>query len=366
MRRALFPLLLALLLPAWVHAQDSTDAMPRFRVYTAQGEPASLYDVVMAMDSAEVVFVGEQHNDPVAHELQRSLLMQAVDQYSEERAVALSLEMFETDVQAVLDEYLAGYIEERHFLNAARPWNNYESDYRPLVEFAREHALPVIAANAPRRYINRVSRLGAASLEELPATSRAHLPPLPYPAASDAYRDKWNQLMFGFANPHEDAAAEDEEGEADEAPALPEGHPPVPDDAPEVGPDHGNREQTEADAQEEAPASPHSGGHAMPDMANLLHSQALWDATMAHSLARYLEAHGDALVLHMVGAFHVENALGTAEVLHHYRPGARPLVVVVRPVADPTVFDAEAHTGAGDFVILSDENLPRSFESPSF
>ncbi len=343
-----------------LHAQDSTDTMPRFRVYTADGEPAALYDVVMAMDSADVVFIGEQHNDPVAHEMQHSLLMQAFDMYGEARPVALSLEMFETDVQEVLDEYLADFIAERHFLNAARPWNNYESDYRPLVEFAKEKSLSVIAANAPRRYINRVSRLGPASLEVLPATAKAHLPPLPYPGASDAYRAKWNELMFGFANPPE------EEAEEEEAPSLPEGHPPIPENAPEIGPDHGKRAAANAEAEEEPEeeaASPHGGGGGMPDMANLLHSQTLWDATMAHSITQHLDAQDNALVLHMVGAFHVEKRLGTAEVIQHYRPGTRAVVVVVRPTADPTVFDADAHTGAGDFVILSDESLPRSFES---
>ena len=361
-RRSLLTLLVALLvLPATAQPAADTSDTPRFRVYTAEGLPAALYDVVMAMDSADVVFVGEQHNDPVAHELQQSLLMQAFDTYSEERPVTLALEMFETDVQPVLDEYLAGLIQERHFLDAARPWNNYAGDYRPLIEFAREHGLPVIAANAPRRYVNRVSRLGSDALAVLPATAQAHLPPLPYPPASDAYRAKWMALMTGFGTP------EPETPEPDETPDLPPGHPPIPEDAPAIGPDHGKASAMDEDKAAEPAASPHGSPHgsSMPDFSNLLGAQALWDATMGYRLAQHLDAQPDALVLHMVGAFHVEGGLGTPEALQHYRPGTRALVVVVRPADDPTAFDPEL-AGAGDFVILTDASLPRSFESPSF
>jgi uncharacterized iron-regulated protein len=72
-----------------------------------------------------------------------------------------SLEMFERDVQIVLDEYVKDLITEKKFLDDSRPWNNYKTDYRPLVEYAKQNKLPVIAANAPRRYINMVSRGGA-------------------------------------------------------------------------------------------------------------------------------------------------------------------------------------------------------------
>ena len=61
------------------------------------------------------------------------------------------MEMFERDAQIVLDEYLNDLITEKKFLDDSRPWENYKTDYRPLVEFARVNKLNVIAANAPRR-----------------------------------------------------------------------------------------------------------------------------------------------------------------------------------------------------------------------
>ena len=75
--------------------------------------------------------------------------------------------MFESDVQFVLDEYMKGLISEEHFLESARSWKNYESDYRELIEFSKERGMPVIAANAPRRYVNMVHRLGKGALLSL-------------------------------------------------------------------------------------------------------------------------------------------------------------------------------------------------------
>ena len=80
------------------------------------------------------------------------------------RSVALSLEMFERDVQHILDEYLQDLITESQFKSSARPWEHYDADYRAMVEMAKAVGVPVLAANAPRRYVNRVSRLGPAGL----------------------------------------------------------------------------------------------------------------------------------------------------------------------------------------------------------
>jgi uncharacterized iron-regulated protein len=91
----------------------------------------------------------------------------AFEKYGASRKAVLSLEMFERDVQTVINEYLKNQITETHFLAASRPWANYKTDYRPLVEFAKEKNLEVVAANAPRRYVNMVTRLGRASLDLL-------------------------------------------------------------------------------------------------------------------------------------------------------------------------------------------------------
>ena len=189
-------------LPSPAHAQEA-DVPPSpvegqdFRVYDISGRSSSFADVLKALSDADVVLVGEEHDDMVGHRFQAELLGAAYRRLQAEdgRNVVLSLEMFERDVQYILAEYLDGTISEDHFLSSSRPWDDYEERYRPLVEFSKAHGLTVIAANAPRRYVNRVSREGPESLSALSETAKGFLPPLPYPGPSDEYRAQWAALM---------------------------------------------------------------------------------------------------------------------------------------------------------------------------
>src|SRR5947209_6451424 len=196
----------SILLPALLAAQPLTAATPQapeahYRAFDSKGTPVKLQDIADALDGADVLIIGETHDDPTAHLIEAEMLRRADERFSQaqakKRPVALSLEMFERDVQTVLDEYLAGLISERHFLLSSRPWGNYSSDYRPLVEYAREHHAPVIAANAPARYVSRVSTNGPDSLNVLSKEAKSWLPPLPFPSASEAYAAKFNSFMQG-------------------------------------------------------------------------------------------------------------------------------------------------------------------------
>jgi uncharacterized iron-regulated protein len=306
---------LAVLAAAPVAAQHAPDAVHpeyvpgEYRVFTGTGQPATLEDLVAAMGDHEVVFVGERHDDPTGHMLQARMLAGAFESYG---SVALSLEFFERDVQPVLDEYLAGLITEHAFLAASRPWARYTTDYRPLVEFSRAHGIDVIAANAPRRYVTRVTRHGRESLHDLPAAALEHLPPLPYGQPSPEYRDQWIQVI---------SAVMRQEGTRCGVPV---------DDPP-------------------APVGAHD------DMGNQLHGQVLWDATMAWWIGRYLEANPGTLVLHLAGSFHVARGTGTPEQLEAYRPGTRAMIVVLRPVDDVAAFEPAPVSEWGDYVIQTEK-----------
>ncbi len=171
-----------------------------YSIFDGKGNPADLDKIVEAIGKSDVVFLGEQHDDSVAHKLQFEIFKAALEKYGKDRKTALSMEMFERDVQVVLDEYLKDLIPEKQFLAASRPWGNYETDYRPLVELAKEKNLPVIAANAPRRYVNMVSRLGRESLEKLSPEAKNWFAPLPFPESSKTYSDKFNALMGGHGS----------------------------------------------------------------------------------------------------------------------------------------------------------------------
>jgi uncharacterized iron-regulated protein len=328
--------LAGLVAPASVAAQGHPSTAPdtaytpgEYRVFTGAGEPAALDDVVAAMGDVDAVFLGETHDDPTAHMLQATLLAQAWQAYAAGppdpagsddptaprplRRVALSLEFFERDVQPIVDEYVAGLITEGAFRRDSRPWPRYQTDYRPLVEFSKEHDLDVIAANAPRRYVTRVTLHGRDSLEDLPARARESLPPLPYGPPSPEYRDQWIQVI---------SRVMEQEGTRC---GVPVDDPPAP-----VGA-HGN-------------------------MGNQLHSQVLWDASMGWWISRYLEDHPDALILHMVGGFHVARGTGTPEHLEAYRPGTRAMIVMLRPVDDVHTFVPAPAGEWGDFVIQTDRS----------
>ena len=303
---------------------DTAYVPGEYRVYTGAGEPAALEDVVAAMAGVDVVFIGEAHDDPTGHRLEAELLERAVGRFAAGapdargrdeagRTVALSLEFFERDVQLVLDEYLAGLITESAFTDASRPWPRYETDYRPLIEYAKDHGLNVIAANAPRRYVTRVTRHGRGGLDPLSEEAKAHLPPLPYGQPSEAYRDQWITVI----------------GQVMEQEGTKCGVP-VP------------------DSLARAPVGAHAS------MGNQLHAQALWDAAMAYSVAEYLDAHPGALVLHVVGGFHVARGTGTPEHLAAYAPDAEAMIVMLRPVDDVDTFEPAPSGEWGDFVIQTE------------
>ncbi len=116
-------------------------------------------EMIETLSEVEIVFVGEKHDDAFAHQWEL-YLWQALG--SEDRALAL--EMFETDVQPLLDEYIAGEITEEEFLSESRPWGNYPTDYAPMVEFAKANGYGVIAANVPRMHAAMVARGGFAAV----------------------------------------------------------------------------------------------------------------------------------------------------------------------------------------------------------
>lgn len=298
--RKTIPFVFLTLIAIFPASAPSQAVQRNFTVFDGKGNPSTIEKIVEAAGAAEVIFLGENHDDAVAHELQAAIFRSVVERYSAGRSVSLSFEMFERDVQIVLDEYLKGQITEAQFLASSRPWNNYKTDYRPLLEFAREKRLPVVAANPPRRYVNMVSRMGRGALEGLSKQAKKFLPPLPYPLPSEAYSSKFKALM-------------------------------------------GNGPEVRA------------------GLVNILDSQTLWDSGMANAVIRQVKRTKNPLVVHINGSFHTEGRLGTAEQLLSYRKKTRFLVVTIRYEDSFAVFDPAKHSDLGDFVILTDKKVPRSF-----
>jgi uncharacterized iron-regulated protein len=271
----------------------------QFRAFDAKGNPVTMADMIKAAGQADVIFLGELHDDPVGHAIEAEVFRRVFAEYSAKRKITLSMEMFEKDIQVVVNEYLNSLISEPQFMASSRPWGNYKTDYRPLVEFAKEKRLEVVAANGPRRYVNMVSRGGRETLNGLTKEAKKWLPPLPYAEASEAYAKKFKALM----------------GPSPEA---------------QMGID------------------------------KILSSQSLWDASMAYSVSQALKRSKGSLVVHLNGGFHTENRLGTVEHLLKYRKKARVIVITMRAEDDFKTFEKSKHADLGDYVVLTDAKLPRS------
>ncbi len=156
---------------------------PAYQLFDRDGQPASYDELLAAATTSEIVLFGELHNNPIAHWLQLELSTDLHAHAGTE--FVLGAEMFEADNQVILDEYFSGLIMERHFTSEARLWNNYDTDYRPLVELARENGLDFIATNIPRRYAAMVHRGGFEALEALSEEALSWIAPLPVPYDPD-------------------------------------------------------------------------------------------------------------------------------------------------------------------------------------
>ncbi len=130
-------------------------------VETASGEVVTLDQMARTLADCDVVFLGERHDSDTGHRLQFELTERIL---ALRPNLSLTFEMIERDAQPALDRYLAGEIDEATFLGDTRHWPNYRSHYRPMVLLAKEHHLPVIAANVPRPLASRVSKQGLGSV----------------------------------------------------------------------------------------------------------------------------------------------------------------------------------------------------------
>jgi uncharacterized iron-regulated protein len=134
-----------------------------------------LYDLEDSFDilmDYRVIFIGEEHESRVSHRAELTILKGLADR---DLNLVLALEMFERDVQDILDAYLKGKISEKKFLKQARPWPNYPEDYRPLIEVAKKKGMPVIAANIPRRAAAAVAMANKVS-PDVVGEDRRYLP----------------------------------------------------------------------------------------------------------------------------------------------------------------------------------------------
>lgn len=164
-----------------------------YTIFDNKGKEVTYTHFITNLSSADLVLFGEMHNCPLTHWLEKKV-SQSLYQVHKDKFI-LGAEMFETDNQIILDEFLSGLISEERFEAEIRLWPNYTTDYMPLIDFAKENKIPFFATNIPRRYANSISSSGMEILEKLDKQSLKYIAPLPIPYESDSTQVAFFNMM---------------------------------------------------------------------------------------------------------------------------------------------------------------------------
>lgn len=167
---------------------------PAYKLYDQKGKNTSYKDLIKEASQADIVFFGELHDNPICHWLEYEI---TADLYAERgKNLVLGAEMFESDNQLIVNEYLAGSVKEKDFESQARLWPNYKTDYKRLLNFARDSSLAFVATNIPRRYAAMVNKSGSEALNTLAKDAYQYIAPLPlkYDSTLSCYADMYKMM----------------------------------------------------------------------------------------------------------------------------------------------------------------------------
>jgi uncharacterized iron-regulated protein len=296
---------------------------PAYSLFREGGKKVKYEKMVEAAAGADIVLFGEYHTNPISHWLQLELSTELFECRGED--LILGAEMFETDNQLILDEYLAGHITEAKFEEEARLWKNYHTDYKPLVILAKENKLDFVASNIPRRYANMVFKKGVGSLDSLSDEALSYIAPLPleYDTSLNCYR----QLMGSGPTPMQTSPKAD--SLAPKADTLMTSKMP------------------------KAAKSP-MGGHGS---INLADAQAIKDATMAHSIMKYWKP--GKLLIHYNGAYHSDDFESMYWFLKRANPDLR--IVTISTVSQDELDKLDDDSvGKADFIIAVSSTMTQT------
>ena len=153
----ILPLAAVLLLAGFSQKPDG----PLFRV--SDKSYKSLADAVFETIASRVFFVGEHHDNPHHHSNQLEVIREIHE--GAEKPLAIGLEMFESGYQEDLDQWVAGNLALDDFIRIYyENWDQAWILYRDIFLYAREHQIPLIGLNIPRKMVSKVAQKGFSSL----------------------------------------------------------------------------------------------------------------------------------------------------------------------------------------------------------
>jgi len=259
---------------------------PAYMIFNNNGKKVKFAKMIDKIKDADVVFFGELHDNPISHWLELEVAKALFDYKSTN--LILGAEMFESDNQLIVDEYLSDIISSGKFEDEARLWPNYKTDYKPFVQFAHDNKLQFIATNVPRRYASLVYKNGFEGLEQLSPEAKLYIPDLPikYDSGLDCYKA---MLTMG-------------------------------------------------------------GGPAMHGNENLPKAQAIKDATMAHFILKNLK--NGSQFLHYNGAYHSDNYQSIVWYLKQARPELIIKTITTQLQTEIDTISSDGQTAADYIILV--------------
>ena len=223
-------------------------------------------DMVNDALSHRVIYIGEQHTMFSNHAMQLNIIKALYEKYPK---IAVGMEMFQRSKQEVIDRYLKGEIDEKRFLKESeyyKAWKYNYHLYRPIIQFCREKGIPIIALNADRDIVRKVSQKGIESL------SKEEIKKLP---------EDMDFVNFGYIEYLKDIFAE-----------------------------HG------------------SSVTKKKKFSSFLQSQIIWDETMAQTASEYITKNPDRKLIILAGGGHIRYRYGIPSRVER-RTGERGLTILM-------------------------------------
>ncbi len=275
--------------------QSIAQDFPAYVIYTSNGKKTTFDKLEDAAEGKELILFGEFHDNPISHWLQLELTKELFEENGAN--LQLGFEMFEQDQQELLSQYLLGNLTTKQFKDTVRLWPNYETDYAPIIEFAKTNKLFCVASNVQRKYASLLFKKGRKALDTLSAAIKTQMAPIDFvvDTSLSQYREVFSM-----------------------------------------------------------------GGHMGVNMGmNMLESQAFKDATMAQFILANPGRKAGTVHLHFNGAFHSDFHQGILWYVQQKEPNIRVLTISTVTQDDVRKMDKE-HLGRADFIICVPESMTRT------
>ena len=169
--RIIYLILFLIVVKTSVFTQDK----PAYILYNSSGKKTNFKKLCEVAKKSDCILFGEYHDNPIVHWLQFDLTENLIS-----KNLVLGFEMFESDQQAILDGYLSGKLTEKQFKDSCRLWPNYDTDYKPLVDLAKQKGIPCVASNVKRKYASLLFKKGRAALDTLPEIDKKLFAPIDF------------------------------------------------------------------------------------------------------------------------------------------------------------------------------------------